>query len=59
MLISPSAVTVHMESAVYQVSEDVGRVEVCAVIWSPHGDECPLDFSISVKLHTSEDSAGT
>ena len=41
----------------YQVSEDVGSVEVCAIVWN--GAECPVDFSISVTLSTSGDSAGT
>ena len=48
-----------MESAVYQVSEDGGSVEVCAVIWSPPGVVCPVNFSISVTVTTSDETAGT
>ena len=48
----------HIESAVYQVSEDVGSVDVCAVIQSPPGVECPVEFSISVTISTSDGSAG-
>ena len=47
-----------MESAVYQVSEDEGSVEVCAVLQSPPGVECPVDFSVSVTISTSDGSAG-
>ena len=48
-----------MESAVYQVSEDESSVEVCAVIRSPPGVVCPMDFSVSVTLSTSDETAGT
>ena len=47
-----------MERAVYQVSEDEGSVEVCAVIRSPPGVECPVDFSVSVTITTSDETAG-
>ena len=52
-------VTVHMENAVYQVLEDVGSVQVCAVIHNPHSTDCPIDFSISVRLSTSDGTAGS
>ena len=57
LFISPSAVTVHMEHVTYQVDEDEGSVEVCAVIQSPSGVECPVDFSVSVTISTSDDTA--
>ena len=55
----PLAVSVRVENAVYQVSEDVGSLEVCAVIHNPHAVDCPVDFSISVSLSTSDDTAGS
>ena len=54
-----SAVTVQMERAVYQVSEDEGSVDVCALMRSPPGVDCPVDFSVYVPMSTSDDSAGT
>ena len=59
LFISPSAVTVHMEQVTYEVEENVGSVEVCAVIRSPPGVECPVDFSVSVTISTSDDTART
>ena len=52
-------VTVRMEDVVYQVSEDVGSVQVCAVIHNPHSTDCPVDFAISVRLSTADDTAGS
>ena len=47
-----------MEYAVYQVSEDEGSVEVCAVMHIPPDGECPVDFLVSVTLSTSDGTAG-
>ena len=58
-LLSPSAVTVHIEETAYQVSEDEGSIEVCAVIQSPHPTECPVNFGISVRFTTTNEDAGT
>ena len=57
MLISPSAVRVHMESAVYEVLESDGSIRVCAVIQSPASVTCPVDFFVSVTISTSDDTA--
>ena len=50
---------VGLERTLYQVSEDVGVVEVCAIVYSPNGNiPCPIDFAFDVILSTSDDSAG-
>ena len=48
---------VGLENTFYQVSEDVGVVEVCAVVYSPV-IECPIQFSFEVRLSTMDGSAG-
>ena len=48
---------VGLERTFYQVSEDVGVVEVCAIVYSPEGD-CPIEFLFTVRLTTTNDSAG-
>ena len=47
-----------MERTLYQVSEDVGVVEVCAIVYSPNVG-CPIVFPFDVRLTTSNGSAGT
>ena len=43
----------------YEVSEDVGEVEVCTIVYSPNGNiECPIKFPFEVFLSTTEGSAG-
>ena len=43
----------------YQVSEDVGVVEVCAIVYRPNGNlDCPITFPFDVSLSTGDDSAG-
>ena len=54
----PSAVTVQMEHTTYQVSEDGGSIEVCAIIVNNHTAECPVNFPISVRLSSSDGDAG-
>ena len=50
---------VGLERTFYNVSEDVGVVEVCAIVLSPNGDTpCPIDFAFDVNLSTNNDSAG-
>ena len=46
-----------LERTLYQVSEDVGVVEVCAIVYSPT-DECPIEFPFNVTLNTTDGSAG-
>ena len=50
-----AAAVVGLERTFYQVSEDVGVVEVCAVVYSPSG-ACPITFPFNVVLSTSEDA---
>ena len=48
---------VELERAVYEVSEDVGVVEVCAVV-SSTSIECSVTVPFEVILSTSDSSAG-
>ena len=48
-----AAAVVGLERTFYQVSEDVGVVEVCAVVYNPSG-ACPITFPFNVALSTSE-----
>ena len=49
---------VGLEKTFYKVSEGVGVVEVCAVVYSPSGD-CPITFPFNIFLLTdSEDDIG-
>ena len=48
---------VGLEKTFYQVSEDVGVVEVCAIVYSPT-IVCPINFPFNVSLSTRNDSAG-
>ena len=47
-----AAAVVGLERTFYQVSEDVGVVEVCAIVYNPSG-ACPITFPF---LSTSEDA---
>ena len=46
-----------LERTFYSVSEDVGVVEVCAIVYSPTID-CPIEFPFNVSLSTTNASAG-
>ena len=48
---------VGLERTLYQVSEDVGVVEVCAIVFSP-SSPCPIAFPFNVSLSTDDGSAG-
>ena len=51
---------VGLEQTYYEVSEDVGVVEVCAVVYMPDpSGPCPIDFDFTVLLSTVAMSAGT
>ena len=52
----PAAV-VGLEKTFYSVSEDVGVVEVCAIVYSPIID-CPIAFPFNVGLSTRDNTAG-
>ena len=48
-----------LERTFYQVTEDVGVVEVCASVYSPNGNiSCPINFTFDVSFSTHDDSAG-
>ena len=47
---------VGLEKTFYQVTEDVGVVEVCAIAYSPT-IVCPIDFPFDVSLSTRNDGA--
>ena len=48
---------VGLEKTFYQVSEDVGVVEVCAIVYSPI-ITCPVAFPFDVRLSTEDFTAG-
>ena len=54
-IIFPAAV-VGLEETLYHVSEDVGVVEVCAIVYSPN-IACPIAFPFNVTLTTANDTA--
>ena len=48
-----------LEKTFYRVSEDVGLVEVCAIVYEPNGNlACPISFPFDVSLSTEDGSAG-
>ena len=48
---------VGLERTFYKVSEDVGVVEVCGLVYSPE-IECPIAFAFNVTLKTMYGCAG-
>ena len=46
-----------LEKTFYNVTEDVGVVEVCAIVYSPTID-CPINFTFAVRLSARDGSAG-
>ena len=41
------------------MTEDVGVVEVCAIVYEPNGNlACPISFPFDVSLSTEDGSAG-
>ena len=53
----PSDAVVGLDKTDYQVSEDVGVVEVCAIVHTPN-ITCPIEFTFHINLSTSDKSAG-
>ena len=53
-----SDAVVGLERTFYSVSEDVGMLEVCAIVASPDIG-CPIQFPFQVSLSTTDGSAGT
>ena len=54
---SSPGVVVGLENIFYQVSEDVGVVEVCAIVYAPSVD-CPITTPFNLLLST-KGGAGT
>ena len=52
-----TAAVVGLERTFYQVSEDVGVVNVCAIVYSP-AVACPIEFFFEVNLIITNGSAG-
>ena len=52
-----SEAVVGLERTFYSVPEDVGVVEVCAIVYSPN-IVCPINFPFDVNLSTSDRTAG-
>ena len=48
---------VGLDRTFYQVLEDVGVVEVCAIVHSPN-ITCPIEYTFHINLSTSNGSAG-
>ena len=57
LAVFPPVAVVGLEKTFYQVSEDVGVVEVCAIVYSPT-IVCPIEFPFNVALNTTDGSAG-
>ena len=54
-----SVAVVGLERTFYSVSEDVGVVEVCAIVHVPDDSfDCPIMFPFEVNLSTDDDTAG-
>ena len=48
---------VGLEKTAYEVTEDVGVVEICVVVFSDH-DICSLPVPLQVSLSTNDNTAG-
>ena len=48
---------VGLEKTFYQVSEDVGSVNVCAIVYSPNVT-CPITFPFNLSFSAGDDTAG-
>ena len=53
----PSEAVVGLERTFYNVSEYMGIVEVCTIVYSPT-ITCPIAFPFDVSLSTSDNTAG-
>ena len=54
----PETPVVGLEHTSYTVDEDVGHVNVCALIVNSE-EECPFQFPFNVTLSTRDETAGT
>ena len=56
-----SEAVVGLEQTIFTVQEDVGVVELCAIVYEPSSidcAECPIAFPFDVRLSTRDDTAG-
>ena len=56
-ILHTSDAVVGLERTLYNFPEDVGVVEVCAIVYSPT-IFCPIEFPFDVSLSTSDNTAG-
>ena len=56
--IFPSEAVVGLERTIFTVQEDVGVVELCAIVYEPSGIDCSIAFPFDVYLSTWDDTAG-
>ena len=49
---------VGLEETFYNVSENIGVVEVCVVVHQPVSGGCPISFPFNVSLYTLDGTAG-
>ena len=49
---------VGLEETFISVEEDVGIIELCAIVYEPGDEICPIVFPFAVSLTTSDDTAG-
>ena len=52
-----SEAVVGLEKTFYSITEDVGVIEACVIVYSPTID-CPIEFPFDVRLLTRDGSAG-
>ena len=52
-----TAAVVGLERTFYQLSEDTGVVEVCAIVTNPTID-CPIDFPFNISFSKTDTTAG-
>ena len=48
---------VGLEQTFFREIEDVGVIELCAVVFEPD-IECPIKFTFDIQLYTADGSAG-
>lgn len=49
---------VGLENTFYQVSEGMGMLQVCAIVYNP-SVPCPVNFAFDVSLSTNSDCSST
>ena len=57
VVLCPAEAVVSLKQTLHICDEDVGKVEICAVVISPSID-CPITFEFNLSLSTTDDTAG-